>query len=116
MSSLSFVRRRDGKLLAQCLSDDHRNFQSLRDDNSKTWTPPRELGELKIGGNTDLDYAGKALVAHGRGVDIFSAVAYLSPDDGQTWGYSILLDRWGFYDRPFLREGGGYTPPRRALE
>src|SRR5208283_927633 len=89
----SLVRRPDGVLLAQIVSGspEERNFQSLSHDQGKTWTRPRELPDLKLGWNVDLDYAGKVLVAHGRGADGESYDAYFSPDDGQTWGCPIVL-------------------------
>ena len=103
----SMVRRGDGSLLAQCVYFT-RNFQSVSDDNGKTWSTPRELKDLRIRNNPDLDYAGDVLVVHGRGAGHNSMVVYFSPDEGRTWGRRIVLDYHGF------RGGGGYSASLRT--
>ena len=103
----SLVRRGDGSLLAQCVYFS-RNFQSVSKDNGETWSAPRELKDLRIRNNPDLDYACDVLVVHGRGEGHNSVVVYFSPDEGGTWGRRIVLDRHGF------RGGGGYSASLRT--
>jgi hypothetical protein len=105
----SIIQRQDGALLANCVSFT-RNFQSVSRDNGKTWTAPREVKDLKIRNNPDLDYAGNVMVAHGRGPDGNSVVLYFSPDYGHNWGSEIVLDRHGF------RGWGGYSASLRTTE
>jgi hypothetical protein len=103
----SIVQRHDGSLLANCVTFS-RNFQSISKDDGKTWSIAREVQDLRIRNNPDLDYAGAVLVAHGRGEDGNSVVLYFSPDDGLTWGSMIVLDRHGF------RGWGGYSASLRT--
>lgn len=107
----SIIERRDGSLLAQSVYLG-RNFQTVSRDKGKTWSAPRELPDLKIRNNPDLDYAGDVLVVHGRGEDANSYVVYFSPDEGDTWGLPIVLDRyglrgWGGYGASIRLKGGG---------
>lgn len=103
----SLIQRHDGSLLANCVTFS-RNFQSISKDNGRTWSTPREVPDLRIRNNPDLDYAGEVLVAHGRGEDGNSVVLYFSPDEGRTWGSMIVLDRHGF------RGWGGYSASLRT--
>lgn len=105
----SLVVRKDGSLLAQAVFYS-RNFQSISRDNGRTWSPLRELPDLKIRSNPDLHYANDVLIAHGRGEDGLSVVVYFSPDEGETWGLPIVVDRHGF------RGGGGYSASLRTRD
>lgn len=102
----SIVQRRDGSLLVNCVNF-CRNFQTVSSDGGKTWSKPREVKDLRIRNNPDLDYAGDVLVAHGRGEDGNSVWLYFSPDEGATWGSPVVLDRHGF------RGWGGYSASLR---
>ena len=103
----SLIQRHDGSLLANCVTFS-RNFQSISKDKGTTWSAPREVSDLRIRNNPDLDYAGEVLVAHGRGEDGNSVVLYFSPDEGLTWGSMVVLDRHGF------RGWGGYSASLRT--
>jgi len=103
----SIVQRKDGSLLVNCVNF-CRNFQTVSQDGGQTWSAPREVMDLRIRNNPDLDYAGGVLVAHGRGEEGNSVWLYFSPDEGLTWGSHIVLDRHGF------RGWGGYSASLRT--
>ncbi len=107
----SIVQRRDGSLLAHCHSF-LRHYRSVSTDGGNSWSTAEEFSDLRIANNSDLEYAGDVLVAHGRGEDMRSTVLYFSPDEGKTWGSPVVLDRYGFcgwggYSASLRMPGGG---------
>ncbi len=105
----SLARRSDGSLLAQCVYY-RRNFQSVSEDNGRTWSDPIELQDLRVRNDSDLDYAGDVLVAHGRGDADHCVDVYFSPDEGRSWGRRMVLDQHGY------RGGGGYSASLRTRQ
>ena len=103
------ARRSDGALLAHCVFYS-RNFQCVSKDDGRTWSDPIELQDLRILNNSDLDYAGNVLVAHGRGEADHCVVGWFSPDVGRSWGHRMVLDQHGF------RGGGGYSASLRTRQ
>ena len=118
----SLVFRSDGSLLAQCVHYGN-NYQRISRDAGRSWGPVRVLKNLGTYKNPDLAYVNGVLVAHGVATpgigekqseqanwnaSAGASVVYFSPDEGLSWGRSVILNRYGW------RGGGGYSASLRT--